>query len=509
MARKSLIGGLGELNNKTQDLNLLNNINAAKPSPVVRGNNISAIIEQIRINVEKHLGKFKDKICIIRQYDELVNYFDKAIEVGYMSIDTETDGLDCLENHIIGSCLYVPGEKAAYVPHKHISYITGQLLNNQISYEQIYEQFKRLEDNHVKLIFHHAKFDMRMIHTNCNIYLTPYWDTMIAASLLNNLESAALKYQYANHILHENKEYDFSSLFKSIQYAMCPVQIAALYAATDALITWELMQYQIEQFKSLPEMYNLFMSVEMPLIRVVADMEDVGVALDFDYAKQLSDKYNKLLSDAESDVYAELDKYKDKITLYKSKFPANKLSDPINIGSPSQLATLLYDILQVGLIDKKTPRGTGEEILEKIKLPLCAKILKYREMAKLIGTYIDKMPKTVDIKDKRVHAAFKQIGAATGRFSSDSPNLQNIPSKNHDIRKMFKATEYINDTMLTDNYYRVKYTDDVLTTKGWKCVKDIVVGDVICGDDNKDTVIDIRKQQYDYLIYIQGGDMHE
>ena len=81
MARKSLIGGLGELNNKTQDLNLLNTINAAKPSPVVRGNNISAIIEQIRINVEKHLGKFKDKVCIIRQYDELVNYFDKATEI--------------------------------------------------------------------------------------------------------------------------------------------------------------------------------------------------------------------------------------------------------------------------------------------------------------------------------------------------------------------------------------------------------------------------------------------
>lgn len=441
MARKSLIGGLGELNNKLQDINLLNNLKTAKPSSTLRGNNISSIIEQIRINVERHLGKFKDRVTVIRDETTLAQYFDKAIDCGYMAIDTETDGLDCLENHVIGSCLYVPGEKGVYVPHRHKSYITGQLLNNQISAEFMREQFKRLDDNQVKLIFHNAKFDMRIINSNFHVYLTPYWDTMIAAKLLNNLEKASLKAQYATHILHTDKEYDFSSLFKNIEYAMCPVEIAMLYAATDAVITWDLMQWQIDQFKPLPQLYNLFMTVEMPLIRVVCDMEDTGVALDFEYAKELSVKYTKLRDEALKDVYEELDKYTDKINLYKSKFPACKLSDPINVGSPVQLATFLYDILQIQPVDKKTPRGTGEEILEKINLPICAKILRCRGLEKLLGTYIDKMPAIVDIQDKRIHASFNTIGADTGRFSSDSPNLQNIPSNNHDIRKMFKATD--------------------------------------------------------------------
>ena len=170
MARKSLIGGLGELNNKLQDLNLLNTLKTAKPSSTLRGNNISSIIEQIRINVEKHLGKFKDRITVIRDETILTQYFDKAIDCGYMAIDTETDGLDCLENHVVGSCLYVPGEKGVYVPHRHKSYITGQLLNNQISAEFMHEQFKRLEDNNVKLIFHKNICNMTLIVINMNFY---------------------------------------------------------------------------------------------------------------------------------------------------------------------------------------------------------------------------------------------------------------------------------------------------------------------------------------------------
>ena len=114
---------------------------------------------------------------------------------------------------------------------------------------------------------------------------------------------------------------------------------------------------------------------------------------------------------------------------------AHKLSDPISINSPTQLATLLYDIIKVNSVDKKKPRGTGEEILVKIDIPLCKAILNYRGIAKLLSTYIDKMPEVLNTNTGRIHCSFNQIGADTGRFSSSEPNMQNIPSHNTDIRK--------------------------------------------------------------------------
>ena len=117
------------------------------------------------------------------------------------------------------------------------------------------------------------------------------------------------------------------------------------------------------------------------------------------------------------------------------------MQDPISINSPTQLAILLYDILNVPPVSKEKPRGTGEEILVDIDLPLCKLILEYRGIYKLLSTYIDKLPETVNPKTNRIHASFNQYGAATGRFSSSDPNLQNIPSHNKDIRQMFRASE--------------------------------------------------------------------
>lgn len=438
--RKSLLGGLDVGATKNQDLQLLSNISKTTAPKQMRGN-VTALVEQIKVNVQKFLGKYKDNVTALRQEQDVSDYIDKAIKFGFLAIDTETTGLNPLQDKVVGSCLYVPGEKAVYIPHYHKSYITGSPLNNQISYEFMGKQYQRLVDNNVKLIFHNAKFDMRMIRSNFGVRLQPYWDTMIGAKLLNNLESAALKYQYATHIKGEEKEYDFSTLFDKIDYTMVPVDTATLYAATDPLITYELYEYQIKAFKDVPRTYNLFINVEMPLIEVVADMEDTGVALDFNYAKQLSVKYNEMLKQSGEKIAQELEKYKTQISVYKSRYPACKLEYPVNISSPTQLAILLYDVLQVPVIDQKKPRGTSEEILEQIDLPLCKLILEYRGLEKLVGTYIDKMPAIVDPKDRRVHASFNQIGADTGRFSSSDPNLQNIPSHNTDIRKMFSATD--------------------------------------------------------------------
>lgn len=179
----------------------------------------------------------------------------------------------------------------------------------------------------------------------------------------------------------------------------------------------------------------------MPLINVVADMEDNGIKIDLDYLHQLSEKYNKLLLEKEADFYKLCDKYSKQIEDYRNRNPNNKLGSMINIASSTQIAILLYDILGEKPVPKQPIRGTGEEVLKAIDNEFCKVILDYREVAKLISTYIDKMENVINPNDGKIHCVFNQYGAKTGRFSSQDPNLQNIPSHNKDIRKMFVADE--------------------------------------------------------------------
>ena len=185
----------------------------------------------------------------------------------------------------------------------------------------------------------------------------------------------------------------------------------------------------------------VFHNIEMPCIQVVADMEDNGVLFDMEYQQKLSTEYNKLLKEKEQDFYKCCELYSKEITQYRVKHVKNcKLDNPISIGSPTQIAILLYDIIGVEPPDTKNPRGTGEDILVKMNNTIADKVLGYREIKKLISTYIDKLPNCVNPKDGRIHCSFNQYGAQTGRFSSSEPNLQNIPSHNKDIRKMFIAS---------------------------------------------------------------------
>ena len=203
----------------------------------------------------------------------------------------------------------------------------------------------------------------------------------------------------------------------------------------------------------------LFHEVEMPIVKVAAEMELTGVEVDQDYSKRLSTKYHKQLDEIESRIAVELDKLSPMINKWRltdeanyhppkstgdglSKSKNEQLENPVNVASPVQLAILIYDVLGTKVIDKKSPRGTGEDILKKIDLPICNLILEHRGVTKLLNTYIDSIPTLVTLKTGRVHTHFNQYGAATGRFSSSDPlNLQNIPSSNKEIRLMFKARD--------------------------------------------------------------------
>lgn len=451
------------------------------------GGNLLNRIQKVQQLVNDKLGYLKGKFILIRDESALNKYIDVALSNGVISIDTETTGLDPMLDKIVGICIYTPNEKGAYIPINHISYITGEKSPNQLSIDIILEQFKRIKD--IDVIMFNADFDIRVLRNQLGwkgAYCT--WDCYLAMRLLNENETVnKLKPLHNKYVLDGEKEtFSFDDLFKGITFDLIPLSVAELYAGNDPVITYELYEYQHKYLREdneredMRKLFWVFKNIEMPCVDVVSNMEDAGIKLDLDYQQELSVKYHKLLDDKLKEIYTEIDKYKDEIDAYINSYENDykvevipkynmtggsgyvgldywnpnkdagkkikvynrvKLSDPINISSPTQLAVLFYDILNVGVIDKQKPRGTGEDILKKIDIPLAKLILDYRGIEKLINTYIDKLPNCINPNDNRIHCKFNQYGADTGRMSSSNPNLQNIPSHNKDIRKMFVASD--------------------------------------------------------------------
>lgn len=421
-------------------------------------------LQLIYEEVNRVLGGYTSNTKVITSKDELSKYIDEAIRNGIIAIDTETNNsLEPLTCLLMGACIYTPGQLSAYIPVHHTQPDTDILIENQLTELDIKEQFERLSNT--KILMHNGKFDYEVIKCTCNCVLNIYWDTEIAARILDENELAGLKKQYILHIDSTQEKYDIEHLFQGIPYAYVKPEIFALYAATDAYITYRLYEWQKEQFNKPgnEKLFDLFMNVEMPVVPVCAEMELYGIEIDKEYAKRLSNKYHKKVDEVNAKIDAELSKYSDKISAWRLTKEANykernskpnktgeftykkskneQLENPPQLNSPTQLAILLYDILGTPAQDKKSPRGTGEEILQKINLPICDLILEKRGLEKLIGTYIDKIPECVNSKDNRLHAHFNQLGAGTGRFSSSNPNLQNIPSHVKEIRLMFRASD--------------------------------------------------------------------
>lgn len=450
---------------ETPTKKILNKIDKPKKAEVVIEKAVKSksvpVEDKLRLiyaEVDRILGKYKENTICIRDKQSLIEYIDKAIGNGVIAIDTETDNsLDPLTCKLMGACIYTPSMKNAYIPIHHTD-LQGALLDSQLTEADIKEQFNRLSDT--KIIMHNGKFDYEVIKCTCDCELSIYWDTMIASRILDeNEKRAGLKYQYIDKIDSSQEKYDIEHLFEGVEYAKVSPEIFALYAATDSFMTYKLYEWQ-KTIYELPEnkrLYSLFMTIEMPIVIVTAEMELTGVCIDSAYASRLSAKYHAMSAEIDKQIQKELDKCSPLIISWRcsdeaqycpsaktasgiGKSLSDKLADPPQLTSPTQLAILLYDVLKVPVVDKKNPRGTGEDILVKIDEPICKLILKKRGLDKLINTYIDKLPNCVSSKDHRLHASFNQLGAGTGRFSSSDPNLQNIPSHNNEIRMMFTAS---------------------------------------------------------------------
>lgn len=517
----------------------------------------------IKENVYQVLGKQKDNIIVIRNIEDLHDYLCKGLAFGRISIDTETNNsLDPITCKLMGLCLYVKNLKQVYVPVNHVNPDTKERLSDQLTEEDLYKELTWLIENkgNCKFVFHNGKFDYQVIKCTCHVELPIDWDTFIGARVLNENEPAGLKQQYISKIDSDQEKYSIEKLFEKLQYELFDPELFALYAATDAMMTDKLYEYQEQQFL-LPEnkkLLDLYNSLERPLIKILAEMELTGMEVDQQYAVLLSKKYHNKLDEIDSSINVELEKLKDKITAWRLTPEANlkpkagrtktvngvkykynssgywyeadterqlskeeadaylltvseqkskneQLEDPINLGSPNQLAILFYDVLKCPQVSKKSPRGTGEKeleaISEKLKLKLCDLLLERREIVKLITTYIDVIPETAKIwPDGRVRTHFNQYGADTGRLSSGGRiayidkegnqqeiggvNFQNIPSANREIRMLFMSKHKKEDIYDENNEYHVLEWTEVETVSGFKYASRLELTDKLVVDND-------------------------
>lgn len=491
-------------------------------------------LKLITEEVNRILGRYESDTQVITTYADLVSYIDKSIENKVIAIDTETNNsLDPITCKIMGGCIYTPGRKNAYIPINHTT-LTGERLDWQITENQLAEQFSRLIEAKTDIIMHNGKFDYEVIKCTCGVELPITWDTMIGAKVLDeNERSAGLKQQYIDKIDPSIEKYSIDHLFSDIEYAVVDPNVFALYAATDSYMTYKLYEWQLAKFNDpdLSRLFDMFKRIEMPLVPVVAEMELAGVDFDIEYDERLSKKYHKKLDELDSKIADELEKLKPQIDIWRLSSDANykpakkngagegkskneQLSDPINVASPTQLAILLYDILGIKAVDKKNPRGTGEDILERIQHPLAKLLLERRGLMKLITAFIDSLPTRVNPKTGRIHCHFNAYGAATGRFSSSEPNLQQIPSHNHELRLLFRAgTDYMNISY-EDDYFECNSASAIMSNNKYVRVKDLSVGDVIdveceTGDKSKDIITKIEFNDTVCRIWTKGGGSDE
>lgn len=347
---------------------------------------------------------------LITSVNELKALVDRAMKEPIIAVDTETTGLDVYVDVIVGVSLTLPTENVHY-------YIPFQPTKDgrALSAEHIELLRPLIEETSVKKVLHNALYDIAMFERHGISLNNVVHDTMSAMHLLNeNEQSYALK-NLATKYLKEPSD-TFAELFgKDAQFAEIPLDIALVYAAKDTDLTWKMYEFQMTHLSKMPSVLDYYQRVEVPLMYAVYDMEKTGFMIDTEYAE----KYG-------AEMKIEIDMLE------------RELADELNvenINSNQQLKPALEAAIGEPL-DNLDAKKTLKPL--KKKHAIIAKLLRYRELAKLYSTYISVLPQKIHPATGRLHARFHPNGTVTGRFSSggNSVNLQNQPKA---ARKLFKA----------------------------------------------------------------------
>jgi DNA polymerase-1 len=355
---------------------------------------------------------------------ELTAWIKKLRQAKLIAFDTETTSLDYMRAEIVGVSFSIEPGQGVYLPLAHDYEGAPQQLDRDTALDQLKPL---LEDPNIKKVGQHLKYD-RNVLLNYGIELNGItFDTMLESYVLNStatrhdMDSLAGRYLGVDTIHFEDIA---GKGAKQLTFNQIELEKAAIYAAEDADITFRLHETLWPQLEKIKPLASVFSSIEMPLVYVLSRIERHGALIDSKALNKQSKEIAKKLDTLEQDAY-------------------DLAGEEFNLGSPKQLGKILFEKLGIPVI-KKTPKGaasTAEEVLQELALdyPLPEVIMQHRGLSKLKSTYTDKLPASANPDTGRVHTSYHQAVAATGRLSSTDPNLQNIPIRTEEGRRIRKA----------------------------------------------------------------------
>lgn len=397
--------------------------------PTKQVKSMTSDIETMSAQVIEYFSDSKS--ILITTEDQLAEYVDNAIKAGYCGIDTETTGLDRIKDKIVGSSLYYPGGVECYIPNKHLIPIFDDLRKNQLTYEQCGRQFQRLVDAKVKMIFANADFDIAMLYKDYKVDFIPacYYDVILAWRCIKENElHNGLKELYNKYVLKgKGDPKKFNDFFDVALFPYCKPEVAKLYAANDAKITYDLFRWQLPYVtkgskactkNGLDKIADLVWGIEFPMIKVCAMMHRTGSYIDSDVAKSIDKRYDEQYNQELEKLQGMVQKLIDERDIPKNTKRPFKSGKEFNPTSVTHARYLCYDLLGVPTPTSGKEKGkqaTSKEVLAELNLPETNQLLKVRSLSTLIGTFVKKLPKTVT-PDSRIHAQFRSVGASTGRM---------------------------------------------------------------------------------------------
>ena len=351
------------------------------------------------------------------------DWLDKLAHADLFAFDTETTSLDYSKARVVGVSFAVTSGEAAYLPLAH-DYPGAP---DQLDRDHCLEKLRPLLENPAQAkLGQNLKYDSHVLANHGIALRGIAHDTMLESYVVNstgrhNMDDLAKKYLGVDTIHYEDVA---GKGAKQIGFSEVSIEQATPYAAEDADITLRLHQVLHSQLQQQPRLLSLYTDMEMPLLSVLARIERNGVLIDTDMLAQQSLELASQLISIEQHAH-------------------HLAGRVFNLGSPKQIQEILYDEQKLPIL-KKTPKGqpsTDESVLQELAVdyPLPKQILEYRSLSKLKSTYIDKLRQQVDSQTGRVHTSYHQAVAATGRLSSSDPNLQNIPIRSEEGRKIRQA----------------------------------------------------------------------
>ncbi|ENX24617.1 MULTISPECIES: DNA polymerase I [Acinetobacter] len=421
-----------EFRNQLQSLDHPNNPNNSNYQQAAKSINAKAVTAPEPLEDHASVTSSDDQLgqatyhTVLNQQD-WDTLFERLSTEKRFAFDTETTSLDYRIAQIVGFSVAFDAQDAYYVPLAHDYEGAPEQLNREVILAQIKPI---LEDESVKKIGHHLKYDAHVLE-NHGIHLAGwYFDTMLASYVLNSVATRHgmddVARLYLSHLTTTYEQVAGKGA-KQKTFNQIPLETAAHYAAEDAHVTYRLYEVLSSKLQAHPELVNILHNIEVPVARVLTQMEENGIELDLAFLDQLGGEFSNTMQNLENQIM-------------------EIAGESFNVSSPKQVGEVLFE--KLGLKGgKKTTTGqysTSESVLEKIEHPIAQLILEYRGLSKLKSTYTDGLCKQANPDTHRVHTSYHQALTATGRLSSTDPNLQNIPIRaeiGRQIRKAFVAPE--------------------------------------------------------------------